>query len=154
MHSENEVHPNQENRGMRTLREYLQPVRTSTPSCMIFPTNMGHFELKPEIIQLLPKYHGLDSESPYLHLKEFEEVCATMHAPNVNHDTIRLKMFPFSLKEKAKSWLHSLRPRSIGTWQEMQREFLKKFFPTHRTNTLRKNIMNFSQKENETFFQC
>ena len=80
---------------------------------------MGHFELKPGIIQLLPKYHGLDSESPYLHLKEFEEVCATMHAPNINHDTIRLKMFPFSLKEKAKTWLNSLRPRSIGTWQSL-----------------------------------
>ena len=36
----------------------------------------------------------------------------------------------------------------------MTREFLKKFFPTHKTNILRRNIMNFSQKENETFFQC
>ena len=36
----------------------------------------------------------------------------------------------------------------------MQGKFLKKIFPTHRTNTLRRNIMNFSQKENETFFQC
>ena len=77
--NKNDVYGNQENRGMRTLREYLQPTRTSTPSCMIFPTNMGHFELKPGIIQLLPKYHGLDSESPYLHLKEFEKICATMH---------------------------------------------------------------------------
>ena len=63
IHNENKVFENQENIGMQTLREYLQPTRTSTPSCMIIPTNMGHFELKPGIIQLLPKYHGLDSES-------------------------------------------------------------------------------------------
>ena len=67
---------------------------------------------------------------------------------------MRLKLFPFSLREKAKSWLHSLMPNTIRTWQEMTRKFLMKFFPTHKTNTLRKNIMHFSQRENETFFQC
>ena len=154
VHDEQENEEAQNNPPIRTLREYLQPTRTSTPSCMIFPTNMGNFDLKPGVIQLLPKFHGLDSESPYLHLKEFEEVCATLQTQTINDDVVRLKLFPFSLKEKAKNWLNSLRPRSIGTWQEMQREFLKKFFPTHRTNTLRINSMNFSQKENETFFQC
>ena len=36
----------------------------------------------------------------------------------------------------------------------MIREFLKKFFPTHKTNTLRRHIMNFLQKDGEIFFQC
>uniref|UniRef100_A0A2N9HXP6 Retrotransposon gag domain-containing protein n=1 Tax=Fagus sylvatica TaxID=28930 RepID=A0A2N9HXP6_FAGSY len=139
---------------VRTLRDYLQPTRASTPSCSVFPNVVGNFEMKPGVIQLLPKFHGLDSENPYLHLKEFDEVCATLQYNNVTDDVVRLKLFPFSLKEKAKSWLHSLRPNTIRTWQEMTREFLKKFFPTHKTNTLRKNIMHFSQKENETFFQC
>ncbi|RVW97591.1 hypothetical protein CK203_046520 [Vitis vinifera] len=40
-------------------------------------------------------------------------------------------------KDKAKIWLNSLRPRSIRTWTELQADFLKKFFPTHRTNGLR-----------------
>jgi hypothetical protein len=139
---------------VRTLRDYLQPTRASTPSCIVFPNVVGNFEMKPSVIQLLPKFHGLDSENPYLHLKEFDEVCATLQYNNVTDDVVRLKLFPFSLKEKAKSWLHSLRPNTIRTWQEMTREFLKKFFSTHKTNTLRKNIMHFSQKENETFFQC
>jgi hypothetical protein len=116
---------------MKTLCEYLQPTRTSSPSCMVFPTNVDTFDLKRGVIQLLPKFHSLDSENPYLHLKEFEEVCATLHNQNVNSDVVRLKLFPFSFKEKAKNWLNSLKPRSIDTWQEMQREFLKKFFPTH-----------------------
>ena len=119
VHDEQENEEAQNNPPMRTLREYLQPTRTSTPSCMIFPTNMGNFDLKPGVIQLLPKFHGLDSESPYLHLKEFEEVCATLQNQTINDDVVRLKLFPFSLKEKAKNWLNSLRPRSIGTWQEI-----------------------------------
>ena len=113
---------------------------------------MGNFNMKPGVIQLLPKFHGLDSESSYLHLKEFDEVCAALQYNNVIVDVVMPKMFPFSLKERAKFWLHSLRPTTIGTWQEMTMEFLKKFFLTHKTNTLRRNIMNFARKENETFF--
>ena len=69
-----------------------------------------------------------------------------LHDQSCNEETIRLKLFPFSLKDKAKTWLDSLRPRSIGTWQEIQTEFLKKFFPIHRTNALKRQIMNFHQK--------
>ena len=36
----------------------------------------------------------------------------------------------------------------------MQAEFLKKFFPTYRTNRLKRQISNFSAKENEKFYEC
>ena len=109
---ENEVHNVPP---LRSLRDYLQPAHAVTPSCVVLPPHGGNFDIKPGVIQLLPKFHGLDSDRPYLHLKEFEEVIATLHYPNVSEDTIRLKLFPFSLKERAKDWLHSLRPHSIGS---------------------------------------
>nr|CAN62752.1 hypothetical protein VITISV_027007 [Vitis vinifera] len=56
--------------------------------------------------------------------------------------------------DKAKIWLNSLRPRSIRTSIDLQAEFLKKFFPTHRTNGLKKQILNLSAKENEKFYEC
>ena len=37
---------------------------------------------------------------------------------------------------------------------DLQAEFLKKFFPTHRTNGLKRKISNFSAKENEKFYEC
>ena len=40
-----------------------------------FPPDTSHFNFKPDIIQLLPSFHGLDLENPYLLLREFEEVC-------------------------------------------------------------------------------
>ncbi|RVW18177.1 hypothetical protein CK203_106896 [Vitis vinifera] len=55
---------------------------------------------------------------------------------------------------ESKIWLNSLRPRSIRTWTDLQAEFLKKFFPTHRTNGLKRQISNFSAKENEKFYEC
>ncbi|RVW68009.1 hypothetical protein CK203_065166 [Vitis vinifera] len=81
------------------------------------------------IVPLLPTFHGMESENPYAHIKEFED-------------------------DKAKIWLNSLRPRSIRTWTDLQAEFLKKFFPTHRTNGLKRQISNFSAKENEKFYEC
>ena len=136
-----------------TLRDYLQPVKTSTPSCIIQHLNANAFNFKPGMIPLIPHFHGMDSENPYLHIKEFEEVCSTFMDRTCTEEVIRLKLFPFSLKDKAKTWLNSLRPRTIGTWQEMQTEFLKKFFPIHRTNALKRQIMNFTQKDSETFYQ-
>ena len=69
-------------------------------------------------------------------------------------DLMRLKVFLLTLKDKAKIWLNSLRPRSIRNWAELQVEFLKKFFSTHKTNSLKRQIYNFSAYENEKFYQC
>jgi hypothetical protein len=35
-------------------------------------------------------------------------------------NTIRLKLFSFSLKDKAKTWLQNLKPGFIRAWDEMQ----------------------------------
>ena len=161
-HSDNEENGNgngpnnngEVNQPLRSLRDYLHPTRQATPSCMVIPAGAGQFDIKPGVIQLLPKFHGLESESAYLHIKEFEEVCATLHFNNVREDLIKFRLFPFSLKDKAKAWLHSLQPNSIALWSDMVREFLKKFFPLHKTNTLRRNIMNFKQKDKESYYRC
>ncbi|RVW35042.1 hypothetical protein CK203_079863 [Vitis vinifera] len=96
----------------------------------------------------------MESENPYAHIKEFEEVCNTFREEGASIDLMRLKLFPFTLKDKEKIWLNSLRPRSIRNWVDLQAEFLKKFFPTHRTNGLKRQISNFSVKENEKFHEC
>ena len=87
-------------------------------------------------------------------MREFEEVYNTFKEDTVTVDLMRLKLFPFTLKDKAKIWLNSLRPRSIRNWTEMQAEFLKKFFSPHRTNSLKRQISTFSDNENEKFYTC
>ena len=110
--------------------------------------------IRPHIVPLLPTFHGMQSENPYAHIKECEDVCNTFRDRGASIDLMRLKLFPFTLKDKAKIWLNSLRPRSIRTWSDLQAEFLKKFFPTHKTNGLKRQISNFSAKENEKFYEC
>jgi hypothetical protein len=92
-----------ENNCVRTLRDHMNPTRTSASSCIVFPPNASHFNFKSSIIQLLPFFHGLDLENPYLHLREFKEICNTYNDLNCNINTIRLKLFSFLLKDKAKN---------------------------------------------------
>ena len=119
-----------------------------------FPPNASRFNFKPGIIQLLHTFHGFESENPYLHLMEFKEVCNTCTDQNCNMNIIKLKFFPFSLNDKVKTWLQNLRSGSIKTWDEMQAKFWKKFFPPHRTNSLKRKITTFTQKPGENLHQC
>jgi hypothetical protein len=143
---------NNKNNRVRTLRNYMNPTRTSARLCIIFPPDASHFNFKPDSIQLLPTFHSLELENPYLHLREFEEVCNTYNDLNCSMNTIRLKLFPFSLKDKAKTWLQNLRLGSIRAWDEMQQQFLKKFFPSHKTNSFKRQIITFTQKPGKTFY--
>ncbi|XP_027166731.1 uncharacterized protein LOC113766775 [Coffea eugenioides] len=91
----------------QTLRELATPDLTHQPLCITFPTLAENtsFELKSGLIQLLPSFHGLSGEEPHKHVKEFEIVCSSMKPPGVTEEQIRLRAFPFSLKDAAKDCL-------------------------------------------------
>ena len=67
-------------------------------------------------------------------------------------DLLKLKAFPLTLKDKAKMWLNSLRPRTIRNWAELQAKFLKNFFSAHKTNNLKRQICTFAAQDGERFY--
>ena len=136
----------------RTMRDHIHPPRVSASSCSIPPPK--DIIIKPYIVPFLPTFHRMESENPYSHIREFEKVCNTFKEDISNVDLMRLKFFPLTLKDEAKFWLNSLRSRTIRNWGDMQVEFLKKFFNTHKTNTLKRQIYTFASQENEKFYQC
>ena len=68
---------------------------------------------------LLPTFHGMESENPYSYIREFEEVCNTFKEETTTVDLMRLKLYPFTFKDKENFWLNYLRPRSIRNWTKM-----------------------------------
>jgi len=92
-------------------------------------------------------------EDPNLHFSIFLEVCDTLKLNGVSSDVIRLRLFPFSLKDKAQAWLHSLPPDSIRTWDELTRVFLAKFFPLSKTTSFKNQITTFTQREDESLYE-
>ena len=110
----------------------MHPPRMSAPSCIVLPNEQ--MIICPYLVPLLPQFHGMENENPYIHIKDFEEVCHTFQEGTTSIDLMRLKLFPFTLKDKEKVRLNSLRPRNIRSWPELKTEFLKKFFPGHHTS--------------------
>jgi hypothetical protein len=133
----------------QTLKELVAPNVENQPLCINIDNNVN-FELKYGFIHLLPTFNGLAGEDPHTHLKEFHMVCVGMKPNGVDEEQVKLKAFPFSLKGAAKTWLFSILPGSIGTWNAMKKIFLKKSFPASRVANIRKEICGIRQSHRET----
>jgi hypothetical protein len=133
-----------------SLRELFAPVATSSHSCILLSlTNATHYDLKLHVIQMLPSFYGLDLENPYSHVKKFKNIYATTKFQNFSEEAVHLRLFPFSLHDKAMEWLDSNTPISITSWEELLKQFYNKFFPMSKVNEARKEINSFTQDEDE-----
>ena len=110
----------------RSMRDHMHPPRMNSPSCIVLPQDQ--MVIRPYLVPLLPQFHGMENENPYTHIKDFEDVCHTFQEGGASIDIMRLKLFHFTLKDKAKVWLNSLRPRSICKWADLQVSFLRNSF--------------------------
>lgn len=70
----------------------------------------------------------------------------------ITDEAICLRLFPFSLRDKAKMLLNSLAPGTI--WEALAQKFLAKYFSPAKTAKFRNNIIMFSQWENESFYKA
>ena len=91
-----EMNPN----AYRSMRDHIHPPLMSAPSCIVPP--IEKMVVRPYLVPLFPTFHGMESGNPYSHMREFEEVCNTFKEETVTVDLMRLKLFLFTLKDKAK----------------------------------------------------
>ena len=139
----------------RALREFTVPFVSG--SAIRRPTiQANNFELKPALIQMVQtsQFGGYPNESPDEHIAVFLQYCNTVKMNNVTDDVIRLQLFPFSLRDKARAWFNSLPQESITTWTDLASKFLKRFFPPARTARLRNDITNFTKFSGESLYEA
>ncbi|KAG7557020.1 Retrotransposon gag domain [Arabidopsis suecica] len=120
------------------------------------PVQNNNFEIKSGLIAMVQsnKFHGLPMEDPLDHLDEFDRLCSLTKFNGVSEDGFKLRLFPFSLGDKAHQWKKSLPQGSITSWNDCKKAFLAKFFSNSWSARLRNEISGFNQKNAETFYEA
>src|SRR3954468_14272216 len=93
-------------------------------------------------------------ENAALHLNNFIELYDMQKYKEVDGDIVKMKLFPFSLRGRAKEWLKSLPKNSIDSWSKCKNAFIGKYYHPAKVIQLRSNIMNFRQLDNEHVAQA
>ncbi|KAG7572534.1 Retrotransposon gag domain [Arabidopsis suecica] len=94
------------------------------------PVENNNFEIKSSLINMVhgSKFHGLSMEDPLDHLDQFNMLCSTVKINGISEDAFNLRIFPFSLGDRARIWEKNLPQGSITSWDQCKRAFLSKFF--------------------------
>ncbi|KAK4724478.1 hypothetical protein R3W88_027257 [Solanum pinnatisectum] len=102
-----------------------------------------------QLLQLNGLFSGLAHEDPHEHLQNFVDVCEPFSFKNISHESVRLRLFPFSLMGEACKWLAELPHEPITSWEELVTAFQVRFFPPSKMMTLQDSIQIFKHLEGE-----
>ncbi|KAK8636631.1 hypothetical protein V6N13_124373 [Hibiscus sabdariffa] len=152
------VPPDNRQQPVRTVRDYLvEDLEGLNPAVTIPEFEAEHFELKPvmfNMLNTLGQFGGSPAENARQHLKSFLEICNSFKIHGVSNDVLKLKLFPYSLTDKAKAWLNNLPPGSLRSWTDLCRSFLGKFSYSNMTDHLRNQITAFRQEDDEAMHEA
>ncbi|CAN6570534.1 unnamed protein product [Malus baccata var. baccata] len=140
----------------RPLGDSLTAHTTNIPSCITYPAveEGTAFEIKQHMLNILPTFHGLSSDDPNMHIAEFLMGCKNILVRGFSAESIKLRLFPYTLKDQARRWLLTLPSGSITTWAQLSEKFLNKYYPASKTLDMRTQILSFAQKPNEEFHEA
>ena len=89
------------------------------------------FEIKPALLNLVMReqFSGTSTDDASSHLNNFVELCEMQKHKDIDGDFVKLKLFLFSLRGRAKEWLLSFPRNSIDSWVKCKDAFISKYFP-------------------------
>nr|GEW24034.1 putative reverse transcriptase domain-containing protein [Tanacetum cinerariifolium] len=141
----------------RNMAQLLQAPTEGYEDAIVVPAiTADNFELMHGLFTLVQnkQFFRHDKEDPHAHVRYFNKITSTLKFPNVSNTSIKLMLFPFSLKGAAQIWLEKEPPRSIFTWDDLVLKFINQFFPLSKTTNLRNEITNFQQRFDESFSEA
>src|SRR3954454_7510106 len=103
------------------------------------------YEIKPALLNLVMKeqFSCLSTDDAAYHLNNFVELCEMQKYKDIDGEIIKLKLFPFSLRGRAKDWLLSFPGNSIYSWVNCKYVFIGKYYPPAKIISLGSDIMKF-----------
>jgi hypothetical protein len=141
----------------RTLGEYSRASHQGYQNTIEITQGANVSPLRSDTIRLVQSgcaFHGLRSEDPNQHLKDFLKIVDSIDLDVTTRESTRLRLFQFSLRDQASQRLERLPARSITSWDDLTTRFLAQFFPPGRTTKLRNDILMFQQRHGETLYEA
>ncbi|XP_047159844.1 uncharacterized protein LOC124847252 [Vigna umbellata] len=138
--------PNPNNMAQRTIRQLATSHNTAIRSNIEYPNE--EWELRPDLLNALPKFNGLSRENPHKHLRQFHMLCENFRSPRITIESLKMRAFPFTLQGAAQDWWYYLSAR-ITNWETIERLFLEKYFPASRLSAIRREIQDIRQRDRE-----
>ncbi|GKA43514.1 hypothetical protein Tco_0736238 [Tanacetum coccineum] len=111
----------------RTLGDYSRPSHEGYRNAIELPEGAKVSPLRSDTIRLVQNgcaFHGLMSEDPIQHLKDFLKIVDSIDLNGATRNTTRLRLFCFTLRDQAINWLDRLPAGSISTWDDLTTHFL------------------------------
>jgi hypothetical protein len=114
------------------------------------------YEIEPALLNLVMKeqFSSVSTDDVAAHLNYFVELCEMQKYKDVDGDIIKLKLFPYSLRGRAKDWLLSLPRNSTDSLVKCKDAFIGKYYPPAKIIALRSDIMKFRKFDNEHVAQA
>ena len=113
----------------RTLADYAVVNPDNCATSITAPAvTAQNFEIKPAYIHLVQQnqFSGAAHEDPGDHVANFLSILEFFRIQGASDEAIRLRMFPLSLRDQARSWLMSFPQGTFTTWDALVRKFIKK----------------------------
>ncbi|XP_074297496.1 uncharacterized protein LOC141628226 [Silene latifolia] len=138
---------------MAAFRDHNRPNHDDTSAPINFGTLApNNFEIHPAQVGILEKdiFDGHIDEEAHAQLRKFKSKVPMMKPNGVPEDTLKLMLFPFSLRDKVDRWLNVHAPNTFTTWDTLAKAFLDKYYPSSKTSMLRDEITTFQQEDGES----
>ncbi|GKE95876.1 zinc finger, CCHC-type containing protein [Tanacetum coccineum] len=137
--------------------DYSKPSHGGYRNTIELPVGNNVVPLRSDTIRLVQNgcsFHGLQSEDPNQHFKDFLKLVDSLDIDGENKERTCLHLFQFSLRDQASNWLESLPVGSITTWEDLTTRFRAQFFPSGSTVKLRNDILMFQQHQGESLSEA
>ena len=123
------------------IYQYATPMSARLePPKSIEPILTPGYELHPCFIKLIrdQSFSGEGNENPYSHQQEFAQTYACLCIAGMSDETLRWKLFLFSLIGRAKQWYSQTVGSMHGDWEMLCSKFCLYFFSISKVFRLRK----------------
>jgi hypothetical protein len=141
----------------KSLRDYASPrcedIRVQESDSKLEATK---YEIKSKIIEMVVAnpFEGMVTENPYRHIRHFTTLCNTVRQEGVPDEWFKWSLFPYSLDGEAKTWYSFASFEVEGNWNKLTKKFCEKFFPISKVQHLRRQVITFTQGEEEGIDQA